>query len=326
VSPGTPRTESALVLPDDGHDAEFASHEAREVLRSNSRSFYFASLFLPYRFRADAALLYAFCRTVDDLADKAPNREEAAVALAHLQDELQGKRPARPVVRAFLSLSARRGVDSEAADHLIRGVASDLREVSMENDRALLRYAYQVAGTVGLMMSPLLGVKSPNACAFAIDLGMAMQLTNIARDVGEDAGMGRVYLPVDRLQVAGLRGEQLLRESVVRPEVFGVVRDLLELAETYYASAQVGMRYIPLRSRLAIAVAARVYRAIGRNLLRVGPKGLERRMVVSFPSKCLEVIRALFALIPGMLRSPPEHDRRLHAHLDGLPGAHRSPA
>jgi phytoene synthase len=297
---------------------------ALAALAAGSRSFAFAARFLPAECRADAARLYAFCRWVDDLADEAPEPTEARARLDQVTAELADPGPASAHVAELRAVAERSGMALAPAAALVAGVRSDLDPVRIPDDRALLRYCYQVAGTVGLMMCPLIGVRTSAAWPFAVDLGVAMQLTNICRDVLEDARRGRVYLPADRLARAGVSQEALLR---LAPERVGgveaVVQDLLLLAEHYYHSAERGLRYIPLRPRLAIAVASRVYREIGRRLLARGGRALEGRVVVSGPRRAWVAFGGVLGVIARAAagRWARPHAPELHRHLAGLPGA-----
>lgn len=297
---------------------------SREVLSTHARSFRWASKFLPDRSRDDAAVVYAFCRLVDDLADEAVDLERANVELDLVEEELEGVRDPRPLVAAFLEVATRRGMDVRSARELIEGVRSDLGTVRFESDADLLRYCYRVAGTVGLMMCSILGVEDSTGHPHAIDLGVAMQLTNICRDVREDGVRGRTYLPARRLRAAGVEPEEVLDGTADRAAVAIVVRDLLALAEQYYLSADYGMRYIPARSRLAIVVASRLYRGIGVKLWRrYDGDAMRGRTWVTGPGKALLVgwslVHFVRPRVVGLGRQ--DHDRRLHAPLRGLPGA-----
>ncbi len=296
---------------------------SREVMAVNSRSFSWAAWFLPADRRDDAAITYALCRLVDDIADESACADSARAKLAVLREELRGEREARPLVGEFLELAERRAMNVLYATELIAGVESDLGTVRLRSDRDLLRYCYRVAGTVGGMMCAVLGVDDPAALPHAIDLGVAMQLTNICRDVLEDARMGRVYLPASRLGEVGVVQSDLLDGSAERASVARVVADLLAMADRYYRSADHGMAYIPARSRLAIVVASRVYRAIGVQLRLNGADALAGRTVVSGPMKLWWVVAALSAFftptISGLADSPA-HDESLHWALEGLPG------
>lgn len=307
--------------------SELVVQQSFEALAAGSKSFRFASHFLPRARRRDAAVLYAFCRLVDDLADDAPSPERAVEDLEAVRAELRGAASPRPLVGTFLSMAARTGLELEHAEELIRGVLSDQSTVRVPDDRALIRYCYRVAGTVGLMMCPVLGVRAQTASPFALDLGVAMQLTNICRDVAEDARLGRVYLPATRLEQAGLTQAQLLEGPRETPAgLRRVVQDILLLAERYYASADLGMGYIPLRPRAAILVASRVYREIGRKLLANGCDVMAGRTIVSGGRKATVTFGALAQLgrpaVIGLVRRP--HAPALHAHLADLPGANTS--
>lgn len=311
-----------------GGDGMIPEHDiiesSRDVLSEKARSFRWAAQFLTPEVHDDAALLYAFCRLVDDTADLATDLEEASHGLEAIERELCQDTEPRPLIEAFLEMSGRRNLDIDCALELIKGVRSDLDEVIIPDDVHLLRYCYRVAGTVGLMMCAVLGVHDPKAHPFALDLGVAMQLTNISRDVAEDARMGRVYLPATRLRREGVSPEELIEGHVSREAVARVVLDLLEMADWYYQSADLGMRFIPRRERLAILVASRVYRGIGVKLREHDGDALAGRTIVHWTGKSRWVAHALrkFATpkIMGFSHLPP-HDRELHLALSGLPGA-----
>lgn len=292
---------------------------AKQILAKGSRSFSWASRALPPALRDDAAMLYAFCRRVDDIADEGDDPNEARTTLRQVEDELNGRHDPRPFVASFLELAGRRGIDVRAARHLVVSVRSDLDPVRMSSTAELLRYCYGVAGTVGLMMSRILGVERRESDPHAIDLGIAMQLTNICRDVDEDARRGRVYLPSSLLIPRGVDPEDLVDGRADHEAVQAVIRTLLRLADSYYASAERGMRDIPAVPRLAILIASRVYRAIGVRLLARGTRWWEGRTVVGPFGKLFETVRA-FVRYP-MLPRPEAHEEELHFALLGLPGA-----
>lgn len=299
--------------------------ESTAVLAHHGRSFRLASHFLPRKNRDDAAVVYAFCRLVDDLADEAPDPQTARHDLDEVLRELRGTQPPRPLIHAYLEVCRRCSIDEGAAGHLIEAVLSDLDTVAVKTDEELLRYCYGVAGTVGLMMCGVLGVTDPRAQAHAVDLGIGMQLTNICRDVKEDAAMGRVYLPESRLEVAQTSQASLLAGDASPEAVAGVVRDLLAEAETYYRSAEDGMRFIPLRPRSAIVIASRVYRAIGLRLLRLHKgNALLGRTVVPTWERLVWVLRGAAATLSPRIAgwsSYTLHQRSLHTALRGLPGS-----
>ncbi|MCB9694097.1 MAG: phytoene/squalene synthase family protein [Alphaproteobacteria bacterium] len=243
-----------------------------DVLARHGRSFSLASWFLPEAARADAAVLYAFCRLADDLVDEAPDPSTAHADVAVLRAELRGDTPARPLVAEVQRILEPVGLTP--AFDLLDGVESDLGFVQPADDEALFHYCYQVAGTVGLMMCPVIGVQDRQAWDHAVDLGVGMQLTNICRDVLEDAGRERVYLPRSRFDVAPAE------VAGQRDRVATVVADLLDIADARYTSGRRGFPNIPLRTRVAIAIAARLYQGIGHRLRRQGCDALAGRTVV----------------------------------------------
>lgn len=266
---------------------------ATRVMAQHGRTFRLALRLLPSCRRGDIALLYAFCRRMDDLADEhrvgeedARRRELAQVA-ARLREE-----PAGPDAAALgwpTALEHSYPGIAQIASTLVVSLASDTgaRHVATEDD--LLNYAFGVAGTVGLMMCPLLGAPTIAARA-AAHLGIAMQLTNIARDVCVDFVARRVYLPASWICPSAVRAAlcggdpRELREATWR---------LLRLAEQFYASADVGIGLLPARSRLGVLAAARCYRAIG---LRVGADpdaSWRRRTVVPGHQKATLVAQAI---------------------------------
>lgn len=314
--------ESSTELIRSSSSEEMRAH-SEAILARHARSFRLASLFLADQERLDAAVLYAICRLVDDTADECDDKTRAGIQLDGLRDELVQKRYPRPLVAEFLEVADRCELDVAVMLELIEGVESDLEEVIVADDGELYRYCYRVAGTVGLMMCSVLGVRDPKALAFAIDLGMGMQLTNICRDVLEDARRGRVYVPRTRLEAAGITAEDLLREDVDEEALSRVVRGLLDQADAFYFSADQGMQFIPWRSRLAIVVASRVYRAIGVKLRKKGARVMQGRTVVSSFGKAMWVVRALFLWVmvsPPFAPRGPKHQRELHQELRGLPG------
>lgn len=247
---------------------------ARAIFSHHAKTFRAASVFLSPEQQDDAAIAYAFCRLVDDAVDEAENLEVAKLELNRLEASLN-EGMGDDIVVAYRQLAFRCGFGLEPAFDLIRGARSDLERVRVENDQELLTYCYRVAGTVGLMMCGILGVTDSRAKEHAVDLGIAMQLTNICRDVLEDARRDRIYLPGARLRQAGTTAQAVLEESELPPEgsrsqvvlaTASVVDDLLRLADEKYSSGLAGFRYLPARPRLAIQVASHLYRNIGLKL------------------------------------------------------------
>jgi phytoene synthase len=295
-----PRLEPSVVALDDP-TWQAALAVGQRLLTRKARSFALATRLLPRQMRDDVAVLYAFCRIADDLADDAADE----VGLARLEAELCGQRSPRPVIAALHALAQRHDFPIAYAHTLLLGVQSDLAPLRIVTEEDLLRYSYQVASTVGLMLSRVLGVRDPAADLSAIALGLGMQLTNIVRDVAEDAAKGRVYLPESALAVHGLRPVDLLAGRADRAAVHAVCLDVLELADCCYRVADRGLADIPLRSRFGIAVAARLYAAIGWRIRRTGHHPLDGRMVVPRREKCFRVLQGIVVA----MRAVPDRER-----------------
>lgn len=302
-----------------------AQETAAEILRKNGRSFNFARAFLTEIQGQRAARLYAFCRYVDDVADDASDAREAKAVLDQVKSELAGVHAPSPRIADFLDLARETNIDLDAAIALIDGVASDLETVAFETVSDLLRYAYKVAGTVGLMMCSVLDVDDPLAAPFAIDLGIAMQLTNIARDIQEDAENGRRYAPADWLDGASA-ADIVNPDACLKPDLQAAAERLIQLAETYYESAYNGFGFLPPRSRFAILIAARVYRQIGLKLGRRKFAVWRGRTVVGTPEKIAVASAAATAYLTQrrLHHRSGRHNADLHGPLSGLTGVHEA--
>ena len=223
----------------------------------------------------------------------------------------------QPCIRNFLTLSKNNEISVQPALELIAGMQMDQTVFELKTERELLRYSHAVAGTVGVMMCKLLGCKEKDAYAFAVDLGIAMQLTNIARDVLEDANMGRRYIPEEWLSNPISVTEIAIGKSDIKKTIADAIKNLLTLSEKYYISAFAGIKFLPLRSRLAIIIALRIYREIGIKLSKKQYNWWEGRTIISRGAKLLLTIRSIGDLF--FLKSN-KHDESLHIHLKGLSG------
>jgi phytoene synthase len=301
--------------------AHVPSAAAEATLARQGRSFHWARRLLGSAHADRATRLYAFCRRLDDLVDEAASPGQARVALAAADRAIADGRSDDPVLRDGLALMRECGIEPGVVRELIAGMASDAETVRMADEAELLRYCYRAAGTVGLMMCRVLDAPEPAAAAHAVDLGIAMQLTNLCRDVADDARLGRRYLP------ASLVGDVAPNELVdpapaLRPTVRAAVARLLALAETYYASGEAGLPFLPVRARAGILVAGRVYRAIGRRLTAAEHAYWEGRAFVPDWRKATITIAALTTQpLRGVFWARPRvHAVSLHQALIGLPG------
>ncbi|MCL4186038.1 MAG: phytoene/squalene synthase family protein [Rhodobacteraceae bacterium] len=248
------------------------------AIRTGSHSFHAAARLLPAGVRAPALALYAFCRCADDAVDCSGAEEDAVQRLRERLDRVYRGQPAdAPADRAFSAAVAASGLPRILPEALIEGFAWDAagrRYATMSEVRA---YAARVAAAVGAMMCVLMGVRSADALARACDLGVAMQLTNIARDVGEDAAAGRLYLPLDWLAAEGLDPESLLARPEPSPALGRVVRRLLLEADRLYFRAEPGIAALPPGARPGVWAARLIYAGIGRAVARAGFDSVTRR-------------------------------------------------
>ncbi|MCX2864545.1 phytoene/squalene synthase family protein [Paucibacter sp. PLA-PC-4] len=287
-------------------DADVAA--CRASLAANSKTFHAASLLLPPAVRAPATVLYGFCRLADDTVDVEGGRRLAITQLRRRLDRVfEGRPQAVAADRALAAVVARYAIPRALLDLLIEGLSWDVEGRSYETLDELQDYAARVAGTVGAMMSLLMGVREAPALARACDLGVAMQLSNIARDVGEDARMGRLYLPRQWLREAGIDPEAWLAAPRFEPALAGVMQRLLASADELYARAAAGVASLPMACRPGINAARLLYAEIGHEVARAGGDSVSRRAVVSGRRKSGLLLRAGFSLWPGraLLQAPP---------------------
>ncbi|CAN5906545.1 phytoene/squalene synthase family protein [soil metagenome] len=276
-----------------------ADEDLERVLRAGSKSFHLASRLLPSRVRTPTLALYAFCRHADDAVDDAPSERDARFAVDALRarvDRVYADHALDSVVeRAFSRVVQRFAIPRAIPDALIEGMEWDVEGRSYDRVEDVRAYGVRVAGTVGLMMTLIMGSREPEVLARACDLGVAMQLTNIARDVGEDARRGRLYLPGRWLSEAGVDRERFLAEPEASEGVRAVVARLLDDAESLYARADTGIAHLPRDCRVAIRSARLVYSAIGGPIRTAGFDSVSRRAVVPLPQKLWLVLRAFGA-------------------------------
>ena len=291
-----------------------------ETLRKNSKSFYFAGQFLGQEALTKVAALYSVCRELDDLADLSSDPEKSRFDLERIEKGLRFE-PSGSEKYLNIDLEGL-AINPEHLANLIRGLVLDTERVDIVSEDELLTYCYFVAGTVGLMFCDLFDIKNDQARAHAIDLGIAMQLTNIARDVIEDAEIGRKYIPSEYM--IGISSKTLITPTP--PEVKKIrkaVSKLLELADVYYESGFRGIAFLPLRIRFVVFVAGRVYRRIGRKLERRQYDIWQGRCFVSLFEKVLECSLGLLNFI--FMRDnhfySGAHSHLLHNSFCALPGA-----
>ena len=284
--------------------------QAQSAIDQGSKSFAAAARLYKPAMRRDVMLLYAWCRHCDDVTDGQEfGRGRLNAATAETIQQLkadsiaacQGRSPDRFPYLALADVCKRHPLpESVIRDH-IQGFERDVAGWRPQTEDDLLEYCYFVAGAVGILMALIMGVRDRATLLRACDLGVAFQLTNIARDVVEDARADRCYLPEDWLTQASLDIAELA-DPVYVDRVYPLVCRLVQMAEPYYQSANIGIRALPGRAAWAIATARSVYRDIGLKLLKSGPASIQQRSYTSQSRKVWRITTGAAQIIGGRLR------------------------
>lgn len=250
------------------------------LLRQGSKTFHAASRLLPAGVRDPAVALYSFCRLADDAVDNGGGTAALESLRKRLADAYAGRPAPEAADRAFAWAVAAFEIPAALPEALLEGFAWDAEGRRYETLADLEAYAARVAGSVGAMMSVLMDARQPEVLARACDLGIAMQLTNIARDVGEDARLGRVYLPLDWMTEAGIDPDEWLAGPVFSADLATVIARVLEAAERLYARSSAGIAELPASCRPGMHAARLLYAEIGREVQRRGLDAVSQRAVV----------------------------------------------
>lgn len=287
--------------------------ECHALLARGSKSFSAAATMLPKRVRDAAAVLYAFCRVADDAVDLSDDVDRVRDLRRRLRRVYTRSGLDTPVERAFSDLVTKHHLPMAVFSALLEGFDWDAAGRRYETLSDTLSYGARVASTVGAAMTAIMGSREPHMVARACDLGLAMQLTNIARDVGEDALAGRLYLPAEWLREEGVDPQAFLRAPSPEPGVRRAVLRLLDAADEIYERADAGISGLPSDVRPAIFAARYVYADIGRVIRANGGDSVTTRAVVSGPRKVALMGRALVASLGGpgeRLEDPPAPEVR----------------
>jgi 15-cis-phytoene synthase len=276
---------------------------AQQSIARGSTSFATASKLFDRETRERAWLLYAWCRKCDDIADGQDHGGKMALvgnpkaALHHIRDltarALAGETTNDPAFDALGIVAKECGLTAQMADDVIEGFALDADDWRPRTEQDMMRYCYHVAGAVGVMMAVVMGVRPDDEAVLdrACDLGLAFQLANIARDIAEDASVGRCYLPQDWLRDAGISNDEIMA-SHNRDALTQLTRRLCDASELYEKSAQVGAGHLPFRARWAVLSAAGIYGDIARKVRAKGPQAFEQRVYSTKIEKLTWVAKA----------------------------------
>ena len=266
-------------------------------LKNEGKSFYWASFFLPKNSKKKAGILYSICRYFDDVSDK--YSEDQTDYLKDTIEEIRTNKNNK--VNIFLQKNE---INNLIFIDLIEVLILDQKKIRIQNKEELIKYSYHVAGTVGLMMSKIIGVKHDKAARSAIDLGIGMQLTNIARDVYEDSKMKRIYLPANWIPDISLKNltDPHNKSSEKDERISSAIHEVIGLSDKFYENGFAGLKYIPLSTRLGIFIAANIYRGICIKIKSNKKKYLRERVYLNLLEKSLITVKSilLFILIPFM--------------------------
>ena len=273
----------------------------KNYLSIYAKSFNWSGFFLPKKIYSKCSILYDFCRTIDNIADQNVELEIRKKELQEFKTKFEQRNKNDSVIKNMWDLMNEKNISKKIVDDLFDGVNSDLKkEVKIKSKKELLVYSYRVAGTVGLMMAKIFGVQKKESLQRAIDLGIAMQLTNIARDVVEDEKRNRTYL---------------IEES---KDTFLNIRNTISKADTFYDNSFEGIKDIPLRCRFSIIVARRIYRHIGKKILEkkdIANYKKAGKIYVSNFSKIIQTILSLLDLIKLFFIRSKEYENKIEYNL-----------
>ena len=267
----------------------------KSYLSIYAKSFSWAGFFLPKETYKKCSSLYDFCRVVDNIADDSEEIENKEKKFSKFENDFNKKNFNNPIIKNMWSLIEEFNISLKVVEDLLIGIKSDIKnKVKFDSKKDLLIYSYRVAGTVGLMMAKVLRVTKKSSLKSAIDLGIAMQLTNISRDVIEDSKNNRFYINKN----------------------FEEISSTINLAETFYENSFYSIKDIPIRFRFSILVARRIYRKIGYKILKT--KNLENyqnsgKIYVSNLEKIFETFLSIFDLIKLSLKNE-KYDQVQHNH------------
>ena len=279
-----------------------------QTLKKHAKSFYFAGLLLDKQTLHDASVLYAFCRQLDDAAD-IEDMSEKSVKLQQLITDYRTDHSQNEINIAFKTLKKQYQLNNQFIDDLILGVSSDVQFKQPKDLKELIFYSYQVAGTVGGLMARILGATNEKAWRFAIDLGIGMQLTNISRDIKEDALNNRIYLPQDQL------GSDIDATTILNSEhktkVYHVTKEILNTADKYYQSGFSGIYYIPKKNKFSIFIAGMLYQSIGSKVLNNNEKFLKQRVYLTLFEKIIILIKEYLKQTKTLNQVEPHHQTQM---------------
>ena len=274
--------------------------KSQKIFKARAKTFYLASIFFSKKIRRDVEILYNFCRYVDDIGDEPGTNFLKKRKLKSLKKELKTNKSKNQFVKNFIKLSKIYNIDIKIAYQLIEGVFFDTNIVNIASEKELEEYSYKVAGTVGLMMCSIMNIKNNKLLNHAVELGIAMQITNICRDVKEDLLIDRIYIPKELRGFNLISKKDLLCDEKKKKILSENVKFLIEKSNRLYSQSEIGTMKLPFKFRIVILIASRLYKEIGLKIFKDPNIIWEERVFVSLPVKMfiifLCLLRSMFPL------------------------------
>ncbi len=276
-------------------------NDRKLTLKYRAKTFYFASLFLPKKIKKDIECLYIFCRYLDDLGDDSNlSKTNSFKKLKIIKKEILKKKSTFPAVRNFIDLMIKHEINKSIPIELINGIEYDLKEeVNIETFEQLIKYCYQVAGTVGFMFCKIIKVKDKKQILGGIQLGIAMQLTNISRDVVEDLKMNRIYIPKSMRSYKNKDKQKILNDKIIKKKISNDLLVLLNQADLFYQNAWNSIKVLKKKYGIPISLAAELYRKIGKKIAHKNGNIWNERIYVSLIEKIYFSLVAVYKLYFG---------------------------
>ena len=266
-------------------------------IKTRAKTFYFASFFFNKEIRQEISTLYIFCRYVDDISDSGNlNKFRAKQKLKNITKDLKKLESKDIIVKKFIRLMKKKKIQIRTPIMLINGVMQDLGKVQLKNLEELIIYSYKVAGTVGLMICNILEVNNKDLKFKGIQLGIAMQITNIIRDIDEDLKRNRIYFPLDYLTIKKNKPKQILNDTELQKEFSKNIERLKDLSDLIYTNSRIGIYKLPIRFRLPIALASKLYQGIGLKIKKHQYNVWNKRHYLSFVEKLANSLVVLFEI------------------------------
>ena len=274
-------------------------NDKKLTLKYRAKTFYFASLFLPKNIKKDIENLYIFCRYLDDLGDDLNvSKINSSKKLKIIKKQIKKKKSTFPIIRNFIDLMIKHKINDNVPIELIKGIEYDLKdEVNIKTFEELIKYCYQVAGTVGFMFCKIIKVKDKKLILGGIQLGIAMQLTNISRDVVEDLKMNRIYIPKTMRSYKNNNDKELiLKNENIKKRISEDLLVLLKQAEYFYENAWISIKTLKKKYGIPISIAAELYRKIGRKIAKKNGNIWSNRIYVNIIEKIFFSLVTIYKL------------------------------